>query len=95
MFSAGLFLSTSNFISIEKNITIYPNPATDILQISLGNSFLENDVKTISIYDVKGSLISKTQKFVSSLDIKQFARGTYFVKIQFSNSVVTKKLLVK
>ena len=88
-------LSTSNFISIEKNITIYPNPATDILQISLGNSFLENDVKTISIYDVKGSLISKTQKFVPSLDIKQFARGAYFVKIQFSNSVVTKKLLVK
>ncbi len=88
-------LSAENFISIEKNITIFPNPATDILQINVGNAFLENDVQTISIYDLKGSLVSKTSKFTPSLNIKNVSKGTYFVKIQFSNSTVTKKLLVK
>jgi len=88
-------LSASNILSIEKNITIYPNPATDILQINVGNGFLENDVQTISIYDLKGGLVSKTSKFTPSLNIKNLSKGTYFVKIQFSNSTVSKKLLVK
>jgi len=88
-------LAAANFISIEKNITIFPNPATDILQINLGNAFLENDVQTISIYDLKGSLVSKTLKFDPSLNIKNVSKGTYFVKIQFSNSTVSKKLIVK
>jgi len=88
-------LSASNILSIEKNITIYPNPATDILQINIGNGFLENDVQTISIYDLKGSLVSKTSKFTPSLNIKNLSKGTYFVKIQFSNSTVSKKLIVR
>ena len=87
--------AAENFISIEKNITISPNPATDNLQINIGNGFLENDVQNISIYDLKGSLVSKTPKFTPSLNIKNLSKGTYFVKIQFSNSTVTKKLLVK
>lgn len=88
-------LSNQNFISIEKNITIYPIPATDILQISLGNQLLENDVKSISIYDVRGNLISKNRKYVATLDIKSASSGTYFVKIQFSNLMVTKKFIIK
>jgi len=88
-------LSAQNFISIEKNITIFPNPATDILQINVGNAFLENDVQTISIYDLKGSLVSKTLKFSPILNIKNISKGTYLVKIQFSNSVVSKKVIVK
>lgn len=88
-------LAAANFNSIEKNITIFPNPATDILQINVGNAFLESDVQTISIYDLKGSLVSKTPRFTPSLNIKNISKGTYFVKIQFSNSTVTKKLLIK
>lgn len=88
-------LAAANFISIEKNITIFPNPATDVLQINVGNAFLENDVQTISIYDLKGSLVSKTLGFSPVLNIKNVSKGTYFVKIQFSNSVISKKLLVK
>lgn len=88
-------LAAANFISIEKNITIFPNPATDILQINIENGFLENDVQTISIYDLKGSLVTKTSKFTPSLNINNVSKGTYFVKIQFSNSVVSKKVIVK
>ena len=88
-------LAAENFISIEKNITIFPNPASDILQINVGNAFLENDVQTISIYDLKGRLVSKTSKFTPSLNINNVSKGTYFVKIQFSNSAVSKKVIIK
>ena len=88
-------LLSEKFTNVEQNISIYPNPATDILKINLGNDALQADVQNIYIYDLKGSLISKTTKFESSLDIKNLSKGTYFVKIKFSNSVVTKNLFVK
>ena len=88
-------LSVSEIILKEKNITIYPNPASDIIKINLGNYYLEDDIKQISIFDVTGSLVLSLQKINSNIDIKKLEKGTYFVKIQFSNSVVTKKLLVK
>jgi len=85
----------SNVFSLDKEVMLYPNPATDILNIKLGTTDLENEVKNISVYDVKGSLISKTSKFVPAMDIKKLATGTYLVKIQFSHTVVTKKIAVK
>jgi hypothetical protein len=74
---------------------VYPNPASEILNIKISDSNLENEIQTISIYDVKGSLISKNSKFVSTLDIKKLSTGTYFVKIQFLESSVTKKIVIK
>ena len=88
-------LTSDKFTSIEQNISIYPNPATDILRINLGNDALVSDVQNICIYDIKGNTVSKTSKFEPSIDIKNLSKGTYFVKIQFSNSVITKKIIIE
>ena len=88
-------LSSEKFTTIEQNIVIYPNPATDILNINLGNESLEADIKCMEIFDSKSSLVRKTPKFESSLDVKNLSEGIYFVKITFSNSVVTKKVIIK
>ncbi|WP_298221037.1 T9SS type A sorting domain-containing protein [Flavobacterium sp.] len=88
-------LSAASFISIEKNMTFYPNPATDILHIDLGNDALEKEVQDIMIFDLKGKLVFKTAKFTPNLDIKKLSTGTYLVKIQLLNSFVTKKIVVK
>ena len=87
-------LATTNF-SLETAIKLYPNPGRDLLHINFSNTALESDVLNIYIYSVKGDLVSKTNKFFSTIDIKNFAAGTYFVKIQFSNSLVTKKLIIQ
>jgi Secretion system C-terminal sorting domain/YHYH protein len=88
-------LGADQFVAIEQNIKLYPNPATDILKINLGNNFLESDVQAISIYNLRGSLASKITKFESNLNIENLSKGTYFVKIQFSKSIVTKKIIIK
>ncbi len=88
-------LGAEKIIAMEQNIRLYPNPATDFLKINFGSDILESDVKNISIYDSKGSLISKIINLDSFLDIKNLSKGNYLVKIQFSNTIVTKKLVVK
>lgn len=87
-------LATAVF-HLYDTIKLYPNPAKDNFQISLGDSFLENDVKSISIFDVKGSLVKKSSLFKSIIPIDNLKHGTYFVKIQFTNTQVIKKLIVK
>ena len=87
-------LATNDF-AIETAIKLYPNPTKDIVQINLGSTILESDVKNICIYGIKGDLVSKTNKFIPNIDIKNLAAGTYFVKIQFSNIQVTKKLIIQ
>ena len=81
---------------LDTEVQVYPNPAKDSLQIHLGKDLFENDVQNISIYSIKGNLISKTESFKSPIDIKNLASGTYFVKILFKNNAqVTKKLMVE
>ncbi len=105
--TSGSTIESSNTVSASCNLTlsnnenelvngiqIYPNPASDFLQINLGDNNLEIDFQSISIYNVRGNLVSKTEKFTPLLDIKKLTKGIYFVKLVFSNSVVSKKILV-
>ena len=49
----------------------------------------------VSIYDLKGSLVSKTTNFKSNIDIKNLSKGSYVVKIEFLKYLVSKKIIVK
>ena len=79
----------------DTNIAIYPNPASDVLNIQVKNGMPTSDIQSIAIYGMKGDLISKTSNYKPTIDIKTLSKGTYFVKIQFPNYLVTKKVLVK
>ena len=88
-------LTLAGFELNDKNILIYPNPATDVLNVKVNNGISERDIQSISIYGIKGELISKTMQFKQNIDIKNLSKGTYLVKIQFQNYTVTKNILVK
>ncbi|MEC4048266.1 T9SS type A sorting domain-containing protein [Flavobacterium sp. SUN046] len=79
----------------DQSIKLYPNPSKGLLYIDLGNSNLINEVQNISIFSAKGELVYKTNGFQSNITIQNLATGTYFVKIQFVNTTLTKKLLVE
>lgn len=73
------------------NISIYPNPATDILRISA-----DQKAEFINIMDVFGKIIKTVQPNTESIeiDISDFAGGVYFVQIGINNQAVVKKLIV-
>lgn len=72
------------------NITIYPNPAKNQLKIkSL------SPIKQITISDVSGRLLIINQNTDNQINISNLRSGIYFVKIQTSDKIITKKLLVK
>lgn len=81
------------------NWTIFPNPATDYLTISIANKVAKMD---ITIFDITGKTIFKTIAFAPGSDqghkievnTSDFAAGVYLVQIQTEDFISTKKVIV-
>lgn len=76
----------------DKQILIYPNPATDVININLG---LFTDLR-INIYDINGCLVYKSLlKHSSSIDLQNFIPGVYIYKIFKNNEFIENGKFVK
>ena len=74
---------------MKAGLQIYPNPATDVVNISA-----KQEIKNINIIDLSGkrvkSLIPSNQINVSSL-----AKGTYILQVLYVNGSVENTKLMK
>ncbi len=87
-------LSTETSVIVE-DISVYPNPASDQVNIVLSNS-TEN--VSVSLYDTMGRIV--VDKVTSEenrieLNISGIASGVYYLKIFIAENSVVKKLIIK
>ncbi|MGI6479620.1 MAG: T9SS type A sorting domain-containing protein [Salinivirgaceae bacterium] len=113
-YGRGVFTDTSSiFVGIEDpiigdhnsadnslNIKVFPNPASDIANISI--SVDNRSVIEIVVYDLTGKLVysHKTSKLEAgthnlTIPVSEFTQGTYLVQCISGNARKTEKLLVK
>ncbi|WP_445722349.1 M43 family zinc metalloprotease [Flavobacterium sp.] len=76
----------------KPSITMYPNPAVDMVYFNTNQEDTKNT--TITIYDSFGKLIA-TIKNQNSYSVQKLTRGLYFVKIVTETFEETKTLSVK
>jgi hypothetical protein len=69
------------------NVSLYPNPATDVLNVS----GVEN-VTSLVINDINGRTI-KTVNNITSINVSDLNAGVYFINITTENGNVTKKFM--
>lgn len=72
----------------EKQITIYPNPATNKLNIRSYKS-----LEQIEIYNFSGQLVKSIQNAVTSVNISDLENGFYLLRLTSSDSVQSFKFL--
>ncbi|RQO40746.1 hypothetical protein DBR39_07355 [Chryseobacterium sp. KBW03] len=72
-----------------KEISLYPNPATDFIQI---NSVRK--VKSVEMYDASARLV-KTEITNNTIDVRGLSAGTYFVNIKTEGRNFTEKVIIK
>jgi hypothetical protein len=70
---------------LNTNLKVYPNPASDILNISLSNINFKNS--NIVVYNVSGMEVSKSTMNGANaqLNIESLSNGVYFVKVSNEN----------
>jgi len=76
----------------KNKFSIYPNPATNSINISSNET-----IDLMSIFDIKGSLIfsQSYQEKSTSIDISNFAKGVYTVKVVIMGNSSLQKLIIK
>lgn len=82
------------------NLSVYPNPATDVLNI---NYNMPSDAQLmLNIFAMDGSLIRSEDKGTAQsgngsvqTNISDLAAGVYFVQLQTGNGVATKRIVVE
>lgn len=78
-------------INLSNHINIYPNPATDFLNIETKSLQIE----TIEIYDLTGRQILQNQNLINNkLEISTLSNGFYIVHIKTNLGVWNEKIMV-
>ncbi|WP_289045243.1 T9SS type A sorting domain-containing protein [uncultured Olleya sp.] len=83
-------LGVPEFTDVDQKITVYPNPASNLINISIKNG----GVSQVVLYSVTGSKI-KTFNDQSNLDISNLASGIYILQIQDLNKKMFFKRIIK
>ena len=97
-FSSPVVLTDGSLI---ENITVYPNPVTDLLKVSFKSN--QNSIAMISIFNNIGKQAFSQESEVEtgtniiSIDIRSHGiePGIYFVQLKIGRDVATRKLIVK
>ncbi|XMO88260.1 T9SS type A sorting domain-containing protein [Algibacter sp. AS12] len=79
------YLSTNNFEAID--FKIYPNPASNFINIESGNR-----IEKVSIYNLLGQDVLHRQE-TNHINISTLHSGTYFVKIKTNKGEQVKKII--
>jgi len=88
-----LGVSGNDRIACEKLSTVYPNPASDVINIFINGT----EEAAITLLNMNGSVVfqQKTRQPVMSIPVQSFAKGTYFVHIQAGENMETHKIIIK
>lgn len=86
----------SEFDFLQLDISIFPNPTSDLLAIQVGG-FLKDDLK-IDLLDMSGKLISsssiKTGSTIAYFDVQTVYEGIYLLSFSNGDNRVTKKVVI-
>ncbi|MEG2336919.1 MAG: T9SS type A sorting domain-containing protein, partial [Bacteroidales bacterium] len=81
-------ISNENIHTQMEKISIYPNPAQEVLNIS-------GDYNQVRIFDLRGREVFYSATPCKTISLNQFKRGMYFVKFNGNTGSQTSKLIIQ
>jgi len=85
--------STSVKRYLKKQVTVYPNPASEFMHVDVG----EVKAGSLQLFSITGQLEygQSIESKENTIDVSSFAPGTYFLKVSTDEGSYSKKVLVK
>lgn len=87
--TTNITLGNKLFTTNSPNLSVFPNPTTDIMTISS-----TENIKSIVIYDFLGKQILNNFSN-TKIDMSKLSSGVYFLKIQLENGEVKTQKIIK
>lgn len=83
-------MNATGLEELDSEFSIYPNPATDVLNISTAN-----EVQRVEIFNMQGQLVKVETGEVTSVSVKDLANGMYTLKLTTDNGTSMHKIIKK
>jgi hypothetical protein len=93
-----VFTGLSSINRMPEGISVYPNPADDVVNIAVKE--LVNTNYNVTITDITGKVVFNNQlndmlnNNAASINVSQFNKGMYFIYLSNDNGISTQKLIV-
>ncbi len=91
IFKYKTIITSAGNVSNPQQITLYPNPASNIIHINLP----DEQKALVMIYDENGRVIRSTKLVAGQISVKSLPTGTYFVVVRDKNKIYVGKFLKK
>jgi|694.fasta_scaffold01065_37 hypothetical protein len=90
-FNYSPIIDVKNCAEDDTEISVYPNPAYEILNIIVN----QPDVKIVSvaIYNILGEVVYYTEKYQSQIVFENKVSGVYFLHVNLPSKTIIKKFL--
>lgn len=75
---------------VLENFNIYPNPATDVINICLENNLI---LQKVTLYNNLGQIVKESNQEI--IDVSGLTKGLYFVEVETNQGKASKKVIVK
>lgn len=76
---------------------VFPNPSNESISIKLSDCFTSQKI-TLEIYSLQGKLLKTINRLnfpTHQLNVSNFPKGSYFLKIIENNQQLTKKIIIQ
>ena len=89
--SAEYITGIENIIG-ENEIAVYPNPASEVVNITSGR-----EITNVKVYNNTGQLISNEQAngYFYELNTSQFDAGIYFFQVESNEGITSKRIIIQ
>ncbi len=88
--STTLGVTTVGQIEDGLDVSIYPNPTTDFINIKSTSK-----IKSVSIVDISGKIVASKKVVDNKIDVRNLSIGTYIVNIETEKGTQSKKFIKK
>jgi len=84
-----------NELWLNKQVKLYPNPASDIVTLNIDN--IGNDIIIVNVYNVVGALVKsdRLNKTNQQFNIADLSNGVYVIVIKYKESTLSQKLIIQ
>ena len=86
-----VYLGVDDFEVITNQISVYPIPVEDDLNISVSGSL---DIRNIEIYNILGRKIITDSNGFETIDVSGLSNGVYFLTFNTNKGIVQKRIIV-
>jgi hypothetical protein len=83
-------LSTESIGNSENKFSIYPNPTSNVLNISNTNNI---EIKNIFVSDINGRVVKNESGSLTQINISDLNAGVYFITIEAAEGKTTQKFI--